>query len=193
MPAVADFQFPSVRLSISVAPDIFAADSDPSPGQQRAFMSELLRLNAHVRAVALNAKGQPMNDAAIALMLSPSEATLSAPTTTSSQSEAKAVVDLALKHFGPVGGIVSTFGSAFHRRSTVGEVAYQAAANEFGWMWYYTDGNPIVGLHSTGVLLQVPTSAASVRLSVDVISDWRRSGVWKKNYDITVALGSQAQ
>ena len=55
------------------------------------------------------------------------------------------------------------------------------------------DGNPIVGLHSTGVLLQVPTSAASVRLSVDVISDWRRSGVWKKNYDITVALGSQAQ
>ena len=88
---------------------------------------------------------------------------------------------------------VSTFESAFHRRSTVGEVAYQAAANEFGWMWYYTEGNPIAGLHSTAVLLQVPTSATAVRLSVDLISDWRRSGVWKKNYDITVALGSQAQ
>lgn len=193
VPAAAGYQFPSVRLSISVAPEIFANDSDPSAASQRAFMSDLGRLNAHVRAAALDAKGQPLPGAStLALMLSPSESTFIAPQTTNSQSEAKAIADLALKHFGPIGGIVSTFESAFHRRSAIGEIAYQSAASEFGWMWYYTDGNPIVGLHSTAALFQVPASAAALRLSVDLISDWRQSGTWMKTYDIVMPLHAAA-
>lgn len=196
VPSVAGFQFPSVRLSISVAPQIFAADSDPSARSERSFGSDLMRLNAHVRADALDATGRPLvssGSSTIVLMISPSEPVTFSPQITATQSEAKAAFDLALKHFGPVGAIAASFESAFRRPAGLGETAYQSAASEFGWIWYRSGTAPIDGIHGTAALFQVPASAASLRLSVDVITDWRRSGTWIKTYDLTVALTPQTK
>jgi hypothetical protein len=68
------------------------------------------------------------------------------------------------------------------------EIAYQSSDNEFGWTWYQSADAPIEGLHRCAALLEIPAKVAYLRVAVDLITDWRRFGAWKKLFDFQVPV-----
>lgn len=185
----AGFQFPSVRFTFSVAPRLMANDS--APVEQRRS-GELIRLNANVRVQALDAAGSVIaagsQPAIEVLAISPSEGATAAAAVGNAASEAKQGLALLAAHVGPIGAAVMAFESAFHRAPAPAQVAYQAAPDEFGWRWFRGTDAPIDGLHYTSALIQAPAGAASLRLSIELITDWDRFGAWVKTYDLVVKL-----
>lgn len=189
--SAAGYQFPSVRLTISVAPRMMA--NDPSPHQERLREGELIRMNAHVTVQALDAAGIPLpstpgTPAVQTLAISPSDPSTTAGQASNSVTETKQAFTLLTSHLGVVGATIAAFEGAFHVHPGPSQVAYQGSANEFGWGWFRGPGAPIEGLHYTAALFQVPKAAAALRLSVELVSDWQRFGPWVKTYDIVMAL-----
>jgi hypothetical protein len=157
-------------------------------------MGELRRMNAHVVVQAIDAAGHvieagPQGDPPVqTLGISPGESSMATAATANALTEAKATVNVITGHLGPIGAAVSAFEGAFHVAPPPTEVPYQASPNEFGWGFFASAGNAIDGLHYTAALLQVPKNAASLHLSIELVSDWRKYGAWTRTYDITVAL-----
>ena len=172
------FQFPSVRFTLSVASIAAAARGD----------SGLRRLHAHVRVQAANANGQPLDGAPVqTLAISPSERSSSAATSNAG-SELKQAASMITSRLGHIGAVVTAFENAFHRSPHVTQMAYQSSADQFGWRWSRAATDPIDGLHYTSALLQVPAAAAALRLQVEIVSDWDHAGAWMKTYDLVLSL-----
>jgi len=134
-PSANAFQFPAVRLTLSVTPRMLAGDS--SARDERARMGELLRLNAHIKVQALDASGKAMPDVkglpgVQTLALSPGDPTMAAPVASNTASEVKATADLIESSLGAAGRIISAFESAFHRSPRPTEVPYQPAMSSAG-------------------------------------------------------------
>ena len=183
------FQFPALRLTFSVSPRLLATQ----PQDERHHGGTLTRLSANVRVQALDAAGQPLTGpggrtAVETLALSPSERSTSTGTPSNVSAEARQGFTLLTSHLGHIGAAVAAFEGAFHRAPSPTQVAYQSAADQFGWRWFRATDAPIDGLHYTSALMQVPATAASLRVSIELVSDWERFGAWVKTYDLTVSL-----
>jgi hypothetical protein len=198
--AFSAFQFPALRFTISVAPRLLAGD--PSASDEKSRIGELRRMNAHVTVQALDAAGKiitagPKGGPVVeTLVISPGESSMATAAASNVRSEAKETANVIAGHLGPIGAAVSGFESAFHVTPPPTEVPYQASANEFGWGFFASPGNTIDGLHYTAALLQLPATAASLHLSIELVSDWRKYGACKDgkiSRDEYVAWGSKAE
>ena len=191
--SVAGYQFAVVKLIVSVAPAVFASSQDISGGQASGTLGALRHLNAHVTVRPLDTAGKvievkragPVTLAT--LEISPSEPALAdrVSNTTAAISTAVNEVTSTIK---PVSGILQAFQSSFHRRPAATQVAYMTDQNAFGWRWYEGPGTTIEGLHYSTALLQIASGIKSVRITVDLVADWRAFGAWSKSFEFTYAL-----
>lgn len=88
------------------------------------------------------------------------------------------------------GSLIHGFIGAHHSSPGPSQVAYQSEHNEFGWTWFDSPGQTLEGMHRCAVLLQVQKDAAYLRISVDLITDWRQFGLWVKPYSFVVAIAA---
>ena len=49
-------------------------------------------------------------------------------------------------------------------------------------------GKNIDGLQYPAERIQAPANAAALRLSIELVTDWRKFGTWTKTYEISMAL-----
>jgi hypothetical protein len=194
--AMPGYQFATLKLVMSVAPSIYASDQDISGGQASRVMGALRHLTAHVTVGPVDQDGHAVEikpNGAITLStleISPSEPAF-ADHTTNRASEVSTAVDQAIPIVGPIKPAttaITAFRSAYHRTPPATQVAYMTGSNAFGWRWYESPGAFIEGLHHGTVLLQIAESIKSVKISVELVADWRAFGAWARTFEFTYTL-----
>lgn len=191
--AIPGFQFVTIKVIASVAPAVFAGPQDISGGQASGGLGALHHLTMHVTIRPLDTAGQPIaltrpDPIVLAtLEISPSEPAFSDRVGNTAAAIATATTDVttALK---PISRILQSFQSSYHRRPAATQVSYMTGQNAFGWRWYESPGATIEGLHNANALLQISTDVKSVRVTVDLVADWRAFGLWSKSFDFTYVL-----
>lgn len=196
--SIPGYQFATIKLVVSVAPGIFAGSQDMSGGQAAGSLGALRHLNAHITVRPLDGNGQviepkrPGSVVLATLEISPSEPVFS-DTVSNRQSAISTAVGDVTSVIRPLSGVLQAFQSSFHRRPATTQVSYMTGPNAFGWRWYESPGLTIEGLHYSTALLQVANEIKSLRITVDLVADWRAFGVWAKSFEFTYALTRPAQ
>jgi hypothetical protein len=91
-----------------------------------------------------------------------------------------------------VGPMVASFSHLFHRPSARTQIAYMSDPREFGWMWYEHEKEVIEGTHRTTAALEVGPSVRYLDIRIRLIGDWRSHGLWQREVNIVLDLGSGA-
>jgi hypothetical protein len=166
--------YPAFDFVFSITSRMFGTAGDEHLDAARALHA-LRRVNAHVKADAIGADGTSIlpstatRPSVMTLMITPSELSYAKE---SGPSEVFGTLNAAASFMGPVGSLVQAFAGAHHSTPGPTQVAYQTDDNEFGWNWYDT------------------SDAAFVQISIDIITDWKDVGVWRKRYTFVVAVSS---
>jgi hypothetical protein len=175
------YQFAALRLATSVAPSAFAGLDDLSSGQTSGALGALRHLSTHITVTAVEPGSLTI------LEISPSEASY-ADRAGNRQAEISAAVGQVTPFVKPVASAVQSFQAAYHRQPPATQVAYMTGPNAFGWRWYENPGTTIEGLHSGAALLQLADNIRSLRVTVDLVADWRAFGVWARTFEFVYAL-----
>jgi hypothetical protein len=195
-PAVSGFAYPSLDFVFSAASQLIADGSASNNADSASkALAEVSRINTHVRIDALDSSHNSVKDGAatppvLVLMIAPEDVAFAQSSNTSRVSEIETGVEFAARFMGPVGGLVSAFQSSHKGNRAPTQIAYQSSDSEFGWTWYQSADTPIEGLHRCAALLQVPLKVAYLHVAVDLITDWRRFGPWKKSFDFQIPVAS---
>ena len=190
------FVYPSLDFVFSAASQLIADGSAANnAGSATKALAEVSRINAHVRIEPLDGERNPikMKDTApplLVLTIAPEEVAFAQNNSPDKVAEIETGVQFASQFMGPLGGLVSAFQSSHKAPRAPTQIAYQSSDNEFGWTWYQSPDTPIEGLHRCGALLEVPANVAFLHIAVDLITDWRRFGAWKKSFDFRVPVAS---
>jgi hypothetical protein len=188
----AKYGYSALDFVFSVTARVLMTDQDESQRATVNALGELKRANAHVRAEALAADKKTVlassrqDPALLTLVLSPSE--IGYGDTGSASAALSTAISAVGSYFGPVGPLIQTFMNSRQQKPSLAFFAYQSADNEFGWNWYASPNATVEGVHRTGALLQLRKGTAYVRLTVDLVTDWNRFGVWTKSYTFLAAL-----
>jgi hypothetical protein len=191
--AVPGFQFAALKIVISVAPAIFAGSQDISGEQTTRSLGALKHLNSHVTVRPLDASGQivqPKSSGAVTLAtleVSPSEPTY-ADRTSNTAAAISTAVNEATSAVKPVSGVIQAFQSSFHRRPATTQVSYMTGPTAFGWRWYESPDQTIEGLHYSYALLQIANEVKTLRITIDLIAEWRAFGLWSRSFEFTYSL-----
>jgi hypothetical protein len=124
----------------------------------------------------------------LVLTIAPEDVAFAQNASSSRVAEIETGVQFASQFMGPLGGLVSAFQSSHKGPHHPTQIAYQSSDNEFGWTWYQSPDAPIEGLHRCAALLEVPGKVAYVHIAVDLITDWRRFGAWKKSFEFEIPV-----
>jgi hypothetical protein len=187
------FAYPSLDFVISAASQLIAEGSSSNNAASASkALAEVSRINAHVRIDSLDASRAPFRAGAAAppvlvLMIAPEDVAFGQGGSNRAADIATGV-EFATRFMGPLGDLVSAFQSSHKNNRAPTQIAYQSSDNEFGWTWYESSDTPIEGIHRCAALLQVPLKAAYLHVAVDLITDWRHFGPWKKSFDFQVPV-----
>ena len=188
------FAYPSLDFVISAASQLVAeGSSSNNAASALKALAEVSRINAHVKIESLDASRVPFtaNDSeppVLVLTIAPEEVAFGQGNPNSRAAEIATGVEFATRFMGPLGDLVSAFQASHKTNRAPTQIAYQSSDNEFGWTWYESPDTPIEGLHRCAALLQVPLKAAYLHVYVDLITDWRHFGPWKKSFSFEVPV-----
>lgn len=188
------FVYPSVDFVFSAASQLIADGSTANNAESASkALTEVSRINAHVRIEALDSsrnsfKSTDKTPPLLVVTIAPEDVAFAQNSGPSKAAEIETGVEFASRFMGPLGGLVSTFQSTHKGPRNPTQIAYQSSDNEFGWTWYQAADAPIEGLHRCAALLEVPAKVTYLRVAVDLITDWRRFGAWKKSFDFQVPV-----
>ena len=175
------YQFAALRLATSVAPSAFAGTSDLSSAQTLGALGALRHLSTHITVT-------PIETGSLTILeISPSEASYG-DRPGNKQAEISTAVGQVTPFVKPVASAVQSFQAAYHRQPPATQVAYMTGPNAFGWRWYETPGATIEGLHNGAALLQLSDNIKSLRVTVDLVADWRAFGVWARTFEFVYVL-----
>lgn len=214
---VEQYAFPSLAFTISAAARIIteeeldSGDNSPDVGRR----TELQKMNAHVRIVALDASKRPLalvpvtpaarateasqksvvdveKQSVVVLAIYPSESVYR--TGVSDVTKAMDSVSLFTRYMGPIEGVVSGVTAAFRgffpTKDTPNQIAYQSGDTEFGWTWQDSEQFGIEGIHQCAAMLRVRKEVKYLQVHVDMVTEWRRFGAWMKPVDFVMPLAT---
>ena len=195
LPNVKGDTYLALDFVFSVASRLLVGDTAATQRAEISALSELKRLNAHVVIEGVTAKpgavaGTPPS--VLALMITPSEPTLGSTSQSSITSAANAALSL-VPILGKAESVMQSFLNARPQRSTPDAFAYQSGHGELGWVWSSGPSTTAEGIHRCSVLLQANSTITSLRVSVDLASDWSRYGAWVKRYEFSIPLPLTSQ
>lgn len=191
------FQFPAVRLVVSVAPMVFAGGLDTFQERASRALGAVRHLSVYVTVLALDGGGRVLNPTTpgppplLTLEIAPSEPAFADANAIGNVSSALATASRELVgHIKPIGGLLQAFQSSFHRPPAATQVPYMTGPNAFGWRWYESFEHTIEGLHYVTALFQAANEAKSLRITVEVVANWRTFRAWGKTYEFVYALNT---
>lgn len=191
--STAGFVYPSLDFVISAASQLIAEGTASNNASSASkALAEVSRINAHVHIESLDASGAAIRETSdappvLVLTIAPEEVAFG-QTGPNRAADIATGVEFATRFMGPLGDLVSAFQTSHKNNRAPTQIAYQSSDSEFGWTWYESSDTPIEGIHRCAALLQVPVKAASLHVTVDLITDWRHFGPWKKSFDFQVPV-----
>jgi hypothetical protein len=191
--ATSQHHFPSLHFVVSAVTRM-TMSHDHGGGRN------LRRLNAHIRVEPLDSERRPVDDRAALHILDIQPNTVKAVEARRDSSGAiGAAITVMTRDLLPqvpavvgrrVGPLVKTFMNVFHHADAPTQISYVSDDRDFGWTWYEHDKDTIEGAHAMAAILEVGPSVRFVRVTIDVLTDWKSHGAWRRQFEQVIDLGS---